>query len=558
MRTASLALPNTLREASGLGCLALWLTALPRTLLANSAGAYSRAALLAVAFVAAMGACAVLSACRGQKARKGRLARTANANLNTASNATVGTGNRGAILIAAAGAALSAACGLTSLFVTNPEARVVLACMQLATGAPLVLARARPLTQLAKRSKKDMLATVCLAFGGAAAAHTLLDAVGILTGTTANLLEWTGILLALLSLFPVASWFSGRPLFTKATGARKANNVEASSASAATGVSVAADANSTSRSSSAVTAISTSTSGISATAVLNSSSPSIASAVSGPASPSTASAPDAGADTVEQRVQPTALLATAAFTSLVISLFDGFTFTAHQFDLVHAACLEHALLLASMALALFLALCKPEDARSAAAEDNVLNLLGIPSFFLVIAGMIALNAGMPLSAAVSHGILQAAADCLLALSVAALASCAPAPCEFRPPHARHEEQALCASREPHIIRAGQGPCKPHVCEPSALRAAAPAQSLPGKARAISASRQPHNPACRSEHGGAWAFWLPAPYTAHAAAWHCGARWAWTPPRSPPRPPYASPCSPSCTSHRWGSRSDESP
>lgn len=365
-------MPDTLRETGGLGCLALWLLALPRTLLTNSAGAYSHAALLAVAFVSAMGICAVLSVCLGQNGQSRKPTCTANANPDTASettsDTTIGFENREAALVAAAGAVFSAACGLASLLATAPSIRVALACAQLAAGAPLVLVWARPLAQLAKRSERDMLATVCLAFGGAAAAHVLLDAAGILTEASANLLEWTGILLAFFSLLPLASWFSGRPLFAAATEPRKANDAETSSASA----------------------------------------------------------PDEGAAAPERHAQPTALLATAAFTSLVVSLFDGFTFAAHQFNLVHAALLEHALLLASMALVLFLTLRDTEDAKGAAAEGNALNLLGIPSFFLVIAGMVALNVGIPLSAAVSHGILQAAADCLLALSMAALASCAPA------------------------------------------------------------------------------------------------------------------------------------
>lgn len=504
-RTASLALPGTLREAGGLGCLALWLLILPRTLLTNSAGAYSHAALLAVAFVAAMGACAVLSACLGQRGRRGKAARAANANQDTASATTVGVENRGTILIAAAGAVLSAACGLTSLFVMNPETRVALACAQLAAGAPLVLVWARPLAQLAKRSERDMLATACLAFGGAAAAHVLFDVVGILTGATANLLEWTGILLALLSLLPVASWLSGRSLFAEPAESRVTNDPEAS-ASSATGVSPAAEANSTSASNTSATAISTPTSGIPSAAISNSDSPSSASAISNPASPLPASVPDAGAAASEQRVQPTALLATAAFTSLVISLFDGFTFTAHQFDLVHAAFLEHALLLASMALALLLALHEPEDARSAAAENNVLNLLGIPSFFLVIAGMVALNAGMPLSAAVSHGILQAAADCLLALSMAALASCAPAPCEPRPPHAHHEGQRSARLANPASSARRKSPASLTIASSATSTQQHQRELCPAKpARATSASRRPNKPACRSEHGGAWAF-----------------------------------------------------
>lgn len=421
-----------LRLMGGLACLALWLLALPRTLLVNSAGAYSHASLLAESFAAALVLCAIAplfgsGARKRKKPTKKRAASDGQTSMEKSACAEecMDTGKlaeenarQAALRVTGCAAALSTICGIASLFIPQPVARAVLACIQLAAGAPLLSIWWRPLARIAQSSTRRALLVTCASFGMAAATHLLLDVGGIATGTATNLLEWTGILLTFFSFLPAMSWILGYRLFispTNGASKRDAARNATEETDAAQGVNVDADDRNAGE-----------------------------------------SRKQNGQNAKNETAKPLVLFATTAFTSLTVSLFGGFTFVAHQFNLTRASLLEHALLLATMALAIALATAKkanePEGAKgspngrgkpnesgepsertgrklpgkriSLDGQDSP-NLLGIPSFCLVIAGMVALNVGMPLSAVVSHGLLQAATDCLLALGMLTLVTCLP-------------------------------------------------------------------------------------------------------------------------------------
>lgn len=145
---------------------------------------------------------------------------------------------------------------------------------------------------------------------------------------------------------------------------------------------------------------------------------------------------------MSERAGALPLFATIAVTSLVVSLFDGFTFVLHQFNMRHAEYLEFSLVLSVCA-----AVCALMGTSRRAREASPAALLGVPTFILVIVGMVALNIGLSASATVPHGLLLAASDCLLALAMVVLLDFAP-----------RSNAGACPSADAHALR--KAPLRP--------------------------------------------------------------------------------------------------
>lgn len=343
-----------LATAAALALSLLWLTAAPRTLFVQSTNVHAAALLVAASFAFGMlAAGAILT-----RVRNGKHARTLQ------------------VSAGAAAAACALAADIAFLPTANAQARIGLACAHVCAGGAVIAWWG---CEAAGLLREKNMPTVCAALAMASGAGLLGTLVGGALGLSANAAEWSKTCLVVIAFLPIAS-VAVRLFARKRSSAGENPDSPDSELQEATATHTTA--------------------------------------ASKPGEGSAAEALSAHADSnrFAHGKGRFALFVTLAFTSLAVSLFDGFTFSPHQFSMQGSYALEFGCALA-IGLVAILTLRFPK----AIAQEPV-NALGIPTFVLVVFGMVALNIGLPTSATVPHGLLLAASDCLLALAAAVFTS----------------------------------------------------------------------------------------------------------------------------------------